>query len=77
MSCLGRLSFSRGLGTYRSYRTPQNGVRAFASTEHQSPVLSQLRRVADLQQRVSAENSKTRKQDIMAEYPDLRNLLEM
>lgn len=41
-----------------------------------SPVLSQLQRVAELQQRVSAENSKQRKGEIITEYPDLRELLE-
>ncbi|WRT69371.1 uncharacterized protein IL334_006355 [Kwoniella shivajii] len=36
----------------------------------------QLGRLADLQQRVSAENSKFGKQRIIAEYPDLRRILE-
>ncbi|GFZ50295.1 hypothetical protein JCM24511_08051 [Saitozyma sp. JCM 24511] len=40
------------------------------------PVVDQLRRVAELQRRVAAENSKSIKQDIIAEYPDLRDLLE-
>jgi hypothetical protein len=33
--------------------------------------------VDELQQRVAAENSKARKQLIIAEYPDLRDLLEL
>ncbi|OCF31247.1 hypothetical protein I316_07033 [Kwoniella heveanensis BCC8398] len=35
-----------------------------------------LRRVVELQKRVSSENSKVVKQGIIAEYPDLRELLE-
>ncbi|WVW86558.1 hypothetical protein I302_108608 [Kwoniella bestiolae CBS 10118] len=40
------------------------------------PIASQLSRIAELQSRVSAENSKMGKQRIIAEYPDLRELLE-
>lgn len=46
------------------------------STRPPNDVLQQLSRVADLQRRVSAENSKQRKGDIIAQYPDLRKLLE-
>ena len=74
---VGLLSLSRGLGRLLAFNRPQIGIRHFASTTGQSPVISQLRRVGELQQRVSVENSKARKQQIIAEYPDLRELLEM
>ena len=74
---IGRLSLSPGLGRLAAFNRPQIGVRHYAATKGQSPVASQLRRVGELQQRVSAENSKIRKQQIIAQYPDLRELLEM
>ena len=77
MSFLGRLSLTRSLGGLRTFDIPQLRYRAFASSTVQNPVLAQLSRVAELQKRVAVENSKARKQDIIAEYPDLRELLEM
>jgi DNA ligase-1 len=59
------------------FRSPHIGSRAFAFSPGPNPVLAQLNRVAELQRRVAAENSKPRKQNIIAEYPDLRELLEM
>jgi DNA ligase-1 len=59
------------------FRGPHIGSRAFASSTGPNPVLAQLNRVAELQRRVAAENSKPRKQEIIAEYPDLRELMEM
>ena len=53
------------------------GSRSYTTQVEQVPVLSQLRRVKELQERVAAENSKTRKELIIAEYPDLRDLLEL
>ncbi|OCF77701.1 hypothetical protein I204_01699 [Kwoniella mangroviensis CBS 8886] len=46
------------------------------NTPSDSAVLHQLKRVAELQSRVSKENSKVGKQMIIAQYPDLRELLE-
>jgi hypothetical protein len=77
MSFLGRITLTRSLGGLRTFGIPQVRSRAFASSTGQDPVLAQLSRVAELQRRVAAENSKPRKQDIIAEYPDLRELLEM
>jgi len=77
MSLLGRLSLTRSLGGLRTFDIPQARFRTFASSTGQNPVLAQLSRVAELQKRVAAENSKPRKQEIIAEYPDLRELLEM
>jgi hypothetical protein len=51
-------------------------LRRYSSTPLPGPVLAQLRRVSELQARVALENSKTRKQALIAEYPDLRELLE-
>jgi hypothetical protein len=77
MRFLGRFPLTRSLGGLRTFGIPQVKFRAFASSTVPNPVLSQLSRVAELQRRVAAENSKPRKQDIIAEYPDLRELLEM
>ncbi|KAL7424834.1 hypothetical protein Q5752_000519 [Cryptotrichosporon argae] len=41
------------------------------------PVVVQLDRVAELQQRTAAENSKAGKARIIGQYPDLRELLEL
>jgi hypothetical protein len=63
--------------------TRRAGYRRAARARHLSgaargdrPVVDQLRRVAELQHRVAADNSKSIKQEIIAEYPDLRELLE-
>ena len=77
MSFLGRISLTRSLGGLKTFGISQIGSRAFASSAGPNPVLAQLSRVAELQRRVAAENSKPRKQEIIAEYPDLRELLEM
>lgn len=77
MSALDCSSLSRGLAGLRPFRIAPIGLRGFATTTDQSPVLAQLGRVAELQKRVAAEKSKPRKQDIIAEYPDLRDLLEL
>jgi hypothetical protein len=77
MTFLGRLSLTRSLGGLGTFGIPQVRSRTFASVTGQDPVLAQLNRVAELQKRVAAENSKPRKQNIIAEYPDLRELLEM
>jgi hypothetical protein len=77
MSFLGRISLTRSLGGLKTFGFPLVRSRAFASSTGQNPVLAQLNRVAELQGRVAAENSKPRKQDIISEYPDLRELLEM
>jgi DNA ligase-1 len=77
MSMLARFSFARCLGGLRTFGISQIGSRASASSTGQDSVLAQLNRVAELQRRVAAENSKPRKQNIIAEYPDLRELLEM
>ena len=55
-----------------------NRLRRARWSSGQAPkeVLNQLQRVAELQKRVAAENSKDRKATIIAEYPDLRDLLE-
>ncbi|WVQ66591.1 uncharacterized protein L199_004775 [Kwoniella botswanensis] len=45
-------------------------------TPSKSAVLHQLKRVTELQSRVSRENSNVGKQMIIAQYPDLRELLE-
>ncbi|WWC93135.1 uncharacterized protein L201_008102 [Kwoniella dendrophila CBS 6074] len=63
----------------RSQSTLSKGSNNDAGSHNKtglSPVAEQLSRVAELQSRVSAENSKTVKQQIIAEYPDLRQLLE-
>jgi hypothetical protein len=77
MTFLGRFSLTRSLGGLRTFGISQIGSRGLASSTGQNPVLAQLSRVAELQRRVAAENSIPRKQDIIAEYPDLRELLEM
>jgi hypothetical protein len=77
MSFLGPISLTRSLGGLKAFGIPQARSRTFDSSTGQNPVLAQLNRVAELQRRVAAENSKPRKQDIIAEYPDLRELLEM
>jgi hypothetical protein len=64
-----------------NYRIPRPRLAALArhvsgASPGSAPVVDQLRRVAELQRRVAAENSKSIKQDIIAEYPDLRDLLE-
>jgi hypothetical protein len=51
-------------------------LAGFSSVPQKTAVISQLRRVADLQKRVGATNSNIEKQGIIAEYPDLRTLLE-
>ncbi|KAK8849396.1 hypothetical protein IAR55_004728 [Kwoniella newhampshirensis] len=50
--------------------------RHYSIAQNQVSVADQLRRVADLQRRVATVNSKSAKQEIIAEYPDLRHLLE-
>jgi len=84
MSFLGRLSLFRApVLNARAVRLPlrlvQSGLdsRSYTTQVEEVPVLSQLRRVKELQERVAAENSKTRKELIIAEYPDLRDLLEL
>jgi hypothetical protein len=77
MSFLGRISLTRSVGGLRTFGISQINSRGFASSTGQNPVLAQLGRVAELQRRVAAVNSKPRKQNIIAEYPDLRELLEM
>ncbi|WWD04045.1 hypothetical protein V865_002108 [Kwoniella europaea PYCC6329] len=47
-----------------------------SDTPSKSAVFHQLERVTELQSRVSRENSKIGKQMIIAQYPDLRELLE-
>lgn len=84
MSFLGRLSLFRApVLNARAVRHPlrlvQSGLdsRSYTTQVEEVSVLSQLRRVKELQERVAAENSKTRKELIIAEYPDLRDLLEL
>jgi hypothetical protein len=68
---------SKGLSARRSDLPPRAlDLRRYSSTPLPGPVLAQLRRVSELQARVALENSKTRKQALIAEYPDLRELLE-
>ncbi|KAI9631724.1 uncharacterized protein MKK02DRAFT_21481 [Dioszegia hungarica] len=50
--------------------------RSYSAALSTDPVLAQLRRVSELQERVRATNSNAAKQRIIVEYPDLRNLLE-
>lgn len=52
-----------------------HGLR-WKSTQAKSAVIRQLNRVSELRQRVSMENSKTEKERVIADYPDLRALLE-
>lgn len=64
-----------------NYRIPRPRLAAAArylsgALSGSAPVVDQLRRVAELQRRVAAENSKLIKQEIIADYPDLRELLE-
>lgn len=64
-----------------NYRMPRPRLAAAArylsgALPGSAPVVDQLRRVAELQRRVAAENSKVTKQEIIAGYPDLRELLE-
>ncbi|WWC95272.1 hypothetical protein V866_002131 [Kwoniella sp. B9012] len=56
--------------------TAEDLAEATPETPSDSAVLRQLKRVAELQSRVSRENSKLGKQMIIAQYPDLRALLE-
>jgi hypothetical protein len=74
-----RLSILRCSGIQSSFRTFHRleAQRQSGPERYDDPIRVQLRRVDELQQRVAAENSKARKQLIIAEYPDLRDLLEL
>ncbi|WVR08347.1 hypothetical protein IAU60_005400 [Kwoniella sp. DSM 27419] len=67
-------------GPSRRIKLPAHALRtralSTASPPRDSSPLEILRRVKDLQDRVGRENSKAAKQAIIAEYPDLRELLE-
>ncbi|WVF68830.1 hypothetical protein IAT40_003603 [Kwoniella sp. CBS 6097] len=64
-------------GTADDKRTePALETKIEPKTETETAVRKTLRRVAELQKRVASENSKSVKQGIIAEYPDLRELLE-
>ncbi|KAK4683663.1 hypothetical protein P7C73_g6571, partial [Tremellales sp. Uapishka_1] len=59
--------------TFATTHPLQSSTRTASSS---SDVVHQLERVLELQKRVGAVNSKRGKASIMAEYPDLRDLLE-
>ncbi|OCF61681.1 hypothetical protein L486_01339 [Kwoniella mangroviensis CBS 10435] len=54
----------------------EDAAEVASDTPSESAVIHQLKRVSELQSRVSRENSKIGKQMIIAQYPDLRALLE-
>ncbi|WVQ96360.1 hypothetical protein IAU59_003465 [Kwoniella sp. CBS 9459] len=62
--------------TVEDGRKSQTGTGTGTETETETEVKRTLRRVGELQQRVSSENQKIVKQEIIAQYPDLRELLE-
>jgi hypothetical protein len=59
--------------TFRSFVSRLQHTKAPSTS---SPVYEQLSRLRDLIQRVGGTNKPGEKQEILAEYPDLRQLLE-
>ncbi|WWD20017.1 hypothetical protein CI109_104490 [Kwoniella shandongensis] len=75
----GVVQHRQRLGSYYDHPHSLLMIKRHNSTSYSDsvgrPVAGQLRRVSELQRRVAAVNSKSLKQEIIAQYPDLKELL--